>query len=597
MSKNMFGDLFKINKPVTAKAKNELDYYASENARRRRQTNTPSVSVSQNNTSASAFDNSNVTSYTYNTSNPHGFDLWKQPVYKPQSFEEQKQKNEQVFAEENSSYASSQNAPQKQEKTEYKPSYSTANKPVIPKLPSVDPAIARTMRTQAEYQDYLSGNYTPKSEYRKEAEKYLGRELSETELNAYMRHPLNMAVLEKEYEVRDKPKKSGRIQNAVNISNSLYSKDVIPSPAADYDITDAYKDNTNGVKHALDMWYNRIIIAPYKGKYWFNDMIEAQEQAEAWLKTTYGNEVGRLLYNQLHQKISNTTYDERKKLDDNFREYTKDDLIPMSSKEFVKKYNVIKGPLGLGKGPIKIEPEPLPDRSEEGHQLLDVLGLFPGGEVFDGLNSWMYYKEGDYLNAALSGISVLGAVGDTIGKGGKGLKGFDNAFDISGNASAMIKNALKSLDEVADGADIALDLTKLPITEKGLADKMPLDLYKEARRTSLKNADAASLTLGKYTGGADSYIARAGSDSSYFDLGSQWDEIKHKYGFTNAQMFEYFNIPVLDDAIKKGKVIRFSHDPRMYESGALTNEWEYIKEILKLTDNDLVYKGGFWYVK
>jgi hypothetical protein len=61
-------------------------------------------------------------------------------------------------------------------------------------------------------------------------------------------------------------------------------------------------------------------------------------------------------------------------------------------------------------------------------------------------------------------------------------------------------------------------------------------------------------------------------------------------------MFDYFNVPAIDDSIASGKTIRFSHDPRV-EKGFLGMEWAYIKDKLKIDDNNLVEIGGMWYVK
>lgn len=50
----------------------------------------------------------------------------------------------------------------------------------------------------------------------------------------------------------------------------------------------------------------------------------------------------------------------------------------------------------------------------------DILGLAPGvGEVFDFINAVDYAKKGKYLFSALSLISIIPAIGDVIGKGGK----------------------------------------------------------------------------------------------------------------------------------------------------------------------------------
>ena len=54
------------------------------------------------------------------------------------------------------------------------------------------------------------------------------------------------------------------------------------------------------------------------------------------------------------------------------------------------------------------------------HVALDVAGLIPGiGEAADLTNALLYAKQGEYLQAALSAISMIPGVGDAIGKGGK----------------------------------------------------------------------------------------------------------------------------------------------------------------------------------
>lgn len=49
---------------------------------------------------------------------------------------------------------------------------------------------------------------------------------------------------------------------------------------------------------------------------------------------------------------------------------------------------------------------------------LDVAGLVPGiGETADFANAMMYLKDGEYLFASLSFISMVPEIGDIIGKG------------------------------------------------------------------------------------------------------------------------------------------------------------------------------------
>lgn len=82
-------------------------------------------------------------------------------------------------------------------------------------------------------------------------------------------------------------------------------------------------------------------------------------------------------------------------------------------------------------------------------------------------------------------------------------------------------------------------------------------------------------------------------DTTYFSLGNDWDVIKSRYNITDKDMFDLFNVPALDGAIKSGKEIRFSHDPRAYGDCALADEWNYIMR--KCAYMDLIKRGDFWY--
>lgn len=161
---------------------------------------------------------------------------------------------------------------------------------------------------------------------------------------------------------------------------------------------------------------------------------------------------------------------------------------------------------------------------------------------------------------------------------------FDEEAGNNGQGGEEIKN----VGDVIDG---------IKITEGKVGGKIPIDEYKAIRQSSIKNPNADAITLGKYTNGPDSYTARAGSDSSLFDMGDQWGVTKARYGLSDKEMFDYFNKPALDDAISSGKSIRFSHNPLDYDTGSLPAEWDYIKSKLGLTDINLSCEGGFWYVK
>ena len=213
-----------------------------------------------------------------------------------------------------------------------------------------------------------------------------------------------------------------------------------------------------------------------------------------------------------------------------------------------------------------------------GGTLLDGIGLLP---VVGSL------KFADELGAvAKNGIKSLDEVSDTVKATDKAL---DGAEDIAkAGKNALEEGAGKIADDIIDG---------IKIVDGKVGGKIPIDEYNAIRKSSIKNPDTKIMTLGKHTNGTDSYIVRAGNDSSYFDMGSEFNMIKEKFGFTNKEMFDYFNRPALDDAISNSKTIRFSHNPLDYNGSFLADEWEHLKEVLNLTDERLIFEGGFWYVR
>lgn len=161
--------------------------------------------------------------------------------------------------------------------------------------------------------------------------------------------------------------------------------------------------------------------------------------------------------------------------------------------------------------------------------------------------------------------------------------------------SELLSNVLKGLrqtPEIMDGINI--------INGK-VGGKIVIDDFIKIRTQSIYNPNAKSMTLGKYTkimengvekAGPDSYIIKAGNNSAYFDLGSEWITIQKRYNLTDGEMFEYFNIPALDDAVWSGKTIRFSHDPNIYPAKSyLAQEWDYLKRIPNIT---LRKEGDVW---
>lgn len=81
----------------------------------------------------------------------------------------------------------------------------------------------------------------------------------------------------------------------------------------------------------------------------------------------------------------------------------------------------------------------------------------------------------------------------------------------------------------------------------------------------------------------------------YFDLGNSWGDIQSRYNLTDREMFDYFNVPALDDAVKNRKSIGFSHKPDLpeYKDSFLAMEWDYLKN--KYGYTDLIERGGIWY--
>ncbi|MFD0671922.1 hypothetical protein [Cohnella sp. GCM10027633] len=149
----------------------------------------------------------------------------------------------------------------------------------------------------------------------------------------------------------------------------------------------------------------------------------------------------------------------------------------------------------------------------------------------------------------------------------------------------------------------------LEVIDGKVLGKIPLDEFTRIRIESIANPNADSIVLGKYTPtfqndvanwtipGPDSYVSRAGGESSYFSLGSDWDKIKKTYELMDKDMFKLFNVPALDDAVLSGKTIKFSHDPSLeiYEGSALADEWIYLQ--MKFGFSRLNQIGGFWIAK
>ncbi len=54
--------------------------------------------------------------------------------------------------------------------------------------------------------------------------------------------------------------------------------------------------------------------------------------------------------------------------------------------------------------------------------------------------------------------------------------------------------------------------------------------------------------------------------------------VTERFNLTDDEMFDAFNIPILDQAVESGKDIKFTHDPRIH-GGFLEQEWGYLKKV------------------
>lgn len=129
--------------------------------------------------------------------------------------------------------------------------------------------------------------------------------------------------------------------------------------------------------------------------------------------------------------------------------------------------------------------------------------------------------------------------------------------------------------------------------------RIPLKEYQNLRVRSVYNINCDRMTLGKFISpeSSDNYINKAKSTGDmYFNMGKDWDRIKKMYGITDDDMFKLFNEPVLDDAVKLGKTIRFSQNPEDYpKKDAIYQEYDYLKN--KYHYELISKKDGYWYIR
>lgn len=244
--------------------------------------------------------------------------------------------------------------------------------------------------------------------------------------------------------------------------------------------------------------------------------------------------------------------------------------------------------------------------------LTNIIGatfIETGISTFPGMVSDIWNGEGAdtvFRNAGLDiGRNLLFNIG------GEAISGVVGAVlkRVTGGRKAVTEAVGESIDDVAEAAVRSGNgtINGLEVIDGKVDGKIPLAAYEKYRVDSVHNPNSDIMTLGKYEPtiradgtkdfsipGADAYTVKA-ENTTYFSLGTEWDNITETYGLDKAgkNMFDYFNKPALDDAVKAGKEIRFSHDPEAYGECALKWEWDYLQE--KYGYFALEKRGDFWY--
>jgi len=188
-----------------------------------------------------------------------------------------------------------------------------------------------------------------------------------------------------------------------------------------------------------------------------------------------------------------------------------------------------------------------------------------------------------FLHPGVNVQNIRENINNTAGKDGWGVVIGDAAPQIAllalGGAGAAGKlGDASKLGELGGAAKVTQTIDGIKIINGMVGGKIPIEIYKKIRMDSIINPDNHIMTLGKYNAGGKSYVVIAkDGKTKCFDLGTDWNKIKQEYHLTNQQMFDYFNKPALDDAIKANDKFVFTHDPRKY-GGDLAQELKYLKK-------------------
>jgi hypothetical protein len=159
---------------------------------------------------------------------------------------------------------------------------------------------------------------------------------------------------------------------------------------------------------------------------------------------------------------------------------------------------------------------------------------------------------------------------------------------ITGLSNSFSKETLESLQaktgkELKEGIEQAL---------KGAARKFSQKEIDDYVKLATKNSDAKKVMLGKYLdGGEKSYITRAGSDHTYFDMGAEkWKEAEKLVNNSSDEMWR-INKQFIDEQKALNKEFYFSYEPWIVHSHeSLSKEAEYLidlgaKDFIKINEN------------
>jgi len=223
-----------------------------------------------------------------------------------------------------------------------------------------------------------------------------------------------------------------------------------------------------------------------------------------------------------------------------------------------------------------------------GYATLDLLGIIPGFDFCDAINTAWYLKEGDYENAALSAAACIPLLGSVVGSGLKwGAKGVANAEKVAdtvklgsrivGDGGAMllsggqaVESARQVYSNITNGEGLtwknAVDVITLGISVAGMgmagasiakSGKLLKAMYKG--ETAVSNVATSNATKGvsqaKETGGSMKMdLQMFGESGKNINMSSPYDLTPtHSQTKSKSKMKEFINEVSnngIDDTIK-----------------------------------------------